>query len=62
VEVKDVTIRYPELSKREKEARLAAQSAETDAYRAAKRQGRSEDSATRIACVAYERTYRRVLG
>lgn len=50
------------MSRKEKEARLAAQAAEKEAYRRAKDLHRSEDSATRIACVAYERTYRNVIG
>ncbi len=47
------------MSKKEQQARQIAQAAEKEAYRRAKDLHRSEDSATRIACVAYERTYHR---
>lgn len=57
-----MTSRLLPMSKKEKEARLAAQAAEKEAYRRAKDSQRNEDSATRIACAAYERTYRNMMG
>lgn len=47
------------MTEKERRACLAAQAAEKEAYQRAKKLHRSEDSATRIACVAYERTYQK---